>query len=78
MSGYFANAFYLSFNSANASDEARLGAAMTVSEEAVSRAEKVADVLRPLGRGPLSKKRAVSAANLLGVIVCGGNFWQTR
>ncbi|PRF53190.1 transposase, partial [Burkholderia multivorans] len=40
---------------------------MTVSEEAVSRAEKVADVLRPLGRGPLSKKRAVSAANLLGV-----------
>ena len=40
---------------------------MTVSEEAVSRAEKVADVLRPLGRGPLSKKRAVLAANLLGV-----------
>jgi putative transposase len=40
---------------------------MTVSEETDIRAAKVADVLRPLGRGPLSKKLAVLAANLLGV-----------
>ncbi|CAE6806862.1 hypothetical protein R69658_05226 [Paraburkholderia aspalathi] len=40
---------------------------MTVSEEMDIRAAKVADVLRPLGRGPLSKKLAVLAANLLGV-----------
>jgi putative transposase len=40
---------------------------MTVSEQADSRAAKVADVLRPLGRGPLSKKHAEVAANLLGV-----------
>ena len=67
MSVYFANAFVLSFNSANASDEAHHGAAMTVSEETAIRAAKVADVLRPLGRGPLSKKLAIVAANLLGV-----------
>lgn len=40
---------------------------MTVSEETANRAAKVADVLRPLGRGPLSKKLAIVAANLLGV-----------
>ncbi|MFM0116853.1 Mu transposase C-terminal domain-containing protein [Paraburkholderia nemoris] len=40
---------------------------MTVSEETDIRAAKVADVLRPLGRRPLSKKLAVLAANLLGV-----------
>ncbi|WP_244439005.1 DDE-type integrase/transposase/recombinase [Paraburkholderia dilworthii] len=40
---------------------------MTPSEGTDSRALKVADVLRPLGRGPLSKKHAMVAANLLGV-----------
>jgi putative transposase len=40
---------------------------MTVSKETDSRDEKIADVLQPLGRGPLSKKHSVTAANLLGV-----------
>lgn len=40
---------------------------MTGLKETDSRAAKVADILRPLGRGPLSKKLAVVAANLLGV-----------
>jgi putative transposase len=35
--------------------------------ETGSRAAKIADVLRPLGRGPLSKEQAVLAADLLGV-----------
>jgi len=35
--------------------------------ETGSRAAKIADVLRPLGRGPLSKQQAVLAADLLGV-----------
>jgi len=35
--------------------------------ETSSRAAKIADVLRPLGRGPLSKEQAVFAADLLGV-----------
>jgi len=40
---------------------------MTALQETDSRAAKVADILRPLGRGPLAKKPAVVAANLLGV-----------
>ncbi len=40
---------------------------MAVSEETANRAAKVADILRPLGRGPLSKKLALVAAQLLGV-----------
>ncbi|RQS12111.1 hypothetical protein DIE06_27165 [Burkholderia sp. Bp8998] len=40
---------------------------MTALEQADRRASKIADVLRRLGRGPLSKKHAVVAANLLGV-----------
>lgn len=40
---------------------------MTALEQAERRASKIAEVLRPLGRGPLSKKHAVVAANLLGV-----------
>src|SRR5258707_10685228 len=40
---------------------------MTALEETDSRAAKVADILRPLGRGPLSKKLAALPANLLGV-----------
>ncbi len=40
---------------------------MTALEQAERRASKIAEILRPLGRGPLSKKHAVVAANLLGV-----------
>jgi putative transposase len=40
---------------------------MTALQETDTRVAKVADILRPLGRGPLSKKHAVAAANLLGV-----------
>jgi hypothetical protein len=42
---------------------------MTALQETDSRAGKVADILRPLGRGALSKQLAVLAANLLGVLV---------
>lgn len=40
---------------------------MTALEQADRRASKIADVLCPLGRGLLSKKHAVIAANQLGV-----------
>jgi len=40
---------------------------MTVLEQADIHASKIAAVFRPLGRGPLSKKHAMVAANLLGV-----------
>jgi hypothetical protein len=41
----FASAFVVSFNSANAFDEVRLGAGMAHPNEAASRAAKIADVL---------------------------------
>jgi hypothetical protein len=40
---------------------------MAVADETVSRAAKVAAVLRPLGRGPLSRVQAALAGHLLGV-----------
>lgn len=40
---------------------------MTVADDTGSRAAKVAAVLRPLGRGPLTRVQAVAAGYLLGV-----------
>ena len=63
----FASAFAVSFNSANAFDESRLGTVMADANETSSRVAKVASVLRPLGRGPLSREQAILAGRLLGV-----------
>lgn len=62
----FASAAFVSFNSASVS-RTFAGANVASLEEIETRAAKVALVLRPLGRGALSRKQAERAAQLLGV-----------
>jgi hypothetical protein len=62
----FASASVVSFNSASAVKRAGEGT-MASSDETDNRARKVAAVLRPLGRGPLTRVQAKRAGQLLDV-----------